>query len=42
MFTVVPGFKVLDLSTAKSALNPGNALNPGTTILRYLEIASKL
>ena len=27
-YTVVPGFRALDPSTAKSALNPGSALFP--------------
>ena len=35
--TVVPGFKIIGPSTA----NPGNALNPGTILLSYMEIVNK-
>ena len=36
--TVVPGFRALGPSTALSALNPGSALNRGTTLFNNLEI----
>ena len=39
---VFPGFKALGPSTALSALNPRSALNPGTILLSYMEIVSKL
>ena len=40
--TVVPGYKALGPSTALSALNPGSTLNPGTILLSYMEIVSKI
>ena len=38
--TVVPGFRALGLSTALDALNPGSALNQGTTAFNNLEIVN--
>ena len=38
--TVVPGFRALGLSTALSALNPGSALNQGTTSFNNLKIVN--
>ena len=40
--TVVPGYRALGPSKALSALNPGSTLNPGTILLSYMEIVSKI
>ena len=40
--TVVTGYRALGPSKALSALNPGSTLNPGTILLSYMEIVSKL